>query len=147
MVAPPDFNKERLAPMTQAQVSNRLSLTLERQPGKAPGTVIFHFSGPFTARSAFASQSPDAVSNLLDLQSMLPSGQLPVLNIFNLAAVPYMDSAGLGMVVKHYTRCQDKGVRFIVAGATPRVLELFKLTKVDTIIPMIPTLEEADTLS
>ena len=132
--------------MTEAQISNRLSLTLERKQGKAPGTVIFHFSGPFTARSAFASQSPDAVNNLLDLQSMLPTGQLPVLNIFNLTAVPYMDSAGLGMVVKHYTRCQDKGVRFIAAGATPRVLELFKLTKVDTIIPMIPTLEEADTL-
>jgi len=58
-----------------------------------------------------------------------------------------MDSAGPGMVVKHYTRCQDKGVRFIAAGATPRVLELFKLTKVDTIIPMIPTLEEADTIT
>ena len=67
-----------------------------------------------------------------------------MVNIFNLTDVPYMDSAGLGLVVRHYARCQDKGVRFIAAGASPRVLELFRLTKVDTIIPMIATVEEAD---
>jgi hypothetical protein len=31
----------------------------------------------------------------------------------------------------------------MVAGASPRVLELFKLTNVDTVIPMIATVEEA----
>jgi anti-anti-sigma factor len=55
-----------------------------------------------------------------------------------------MDSAGLGMVVRHYARYHDKGVRFIAAGISPRVLALFQLTKVDTIIPMIATVEEAD---
>jgi hypothetical protein len=48
------------------------------------------------------------------------------------------------MVVRHYVRCQDEGVRFIAAGASPRVLELFKLTNVDTVIPMIATVEEVD---
>jgi anti-anti-sigma regulatory factor len=49
------------------------------------------------------------------------------------------------MVVRHYARYHDKGVRFLVAGISPRVLELFKLTKVDAIIPMMPTVAEADT--
>jgi anti-anti-sigma regulatory factor len=43
------------------------------------------------------------------------------------------------MVVRHYVRCQDKGVRFIAAGVSPRVLELFKLTNVDAVIPMTDT--------
>jgi anti-anti-sigma factor len=130
--------------MTQAQFSNILPLTFEREEGKAPGTVIFHFSGPFTARTVFDLQSPEGVSEMFDLQLMLPNGEPPTVNIFDLTDVEYMDSTGLGMVVRHYVRCQDKGVRFITAGASPRVLELFKLTNVDTVIPMIATVEEVD---
>jgi anti-anti-sigma factor len=129
--------------MTQAQIPNRLPLTFEREESEAPGTVIFHFSGPFTARTVFECQSPDAVSKMFDLQLMLPTGEPPTVNIFDLTDVPYMDSTGLGMVVRHYVRCQDKGVRFIAAGVNPRVLELFKLTNVDAVIPMIATVEDA----
>ncbi len=125
--------------MTQAEISNRLPLTFEREVDEAPGTVVFHFSGPFTARTVFECQSPDAVSKMFDLQLMLPTGETPTLNIFDLTDVPYMDSTGLGMVVRHYVRCQDKGVRFIAAGVSPRVLELFQLTNVDTVIPMTAT--------
>jgi anti-anti-sigma factor len=130
--------------MTEPPLSTRVPMTLEREAGKAPGTVVFHFSGPFTARSVFAQQSPDVVDHMFDFQSMLPGGEAPRVNIFNLTGVPYMDSAGLGMVIRHYARCHDKGVRFIAAGVTPRVLDLFRLTKVDTIIPMMATVEEAD---
>ena len=129
--------------MTQAQIPNQLPLTFERIEGETPGTVIFRFFGPFTARSVFECQSSDAVSRLFDLQLMLPTGGLPDANIFDLTDVPYMDSTGLGMVIRHYVRCQDKGVRFITIGVGPRVLELFQLTNVDTVIPIIATVEEA----
>ena len=125
--------------MTQAEISNRIPLTFEREVDETPGTVVFHFSGPFTARTVFECQSPDAVSKMFDLQLMLPTGEPPTVNIFNLTDVPYMDSTGLGMVVRHYVRCQDKGVRFIAAGVGPRVLELFKLTNVDTVSPITAT--------
>jgi len=77
------------------------------------------------------------------LQLMLPTGEPPIVNIFDLTDVPYMDSTGLGMVIRHFVRCQDKGVRFIAAGVSPRVLELFKVTNVDAVIPMIVTVDEA----
>ena len=128
----------------QAQTSTRNHLDCERKPGNTPGSVIFRFSGPFTARTVFAAQSPDAVNTLFDLQAMLPSGEPPTMIIFDLSDVPYMDSAGLGMVVRHYARYHDKGLRFIAAGMTPRVLELFQLTKVDTVLPLAATLAEAD---
>ncbi len=129
--------------MTKAEISNRLPLTFEREVGEASATVVFHFSGPFTARTVFECQSTDAVSKLFDLQLMLPNGEPPTVNIFDLTDVPYMDSSGLGMVIRHYVRCQDKGVRFIAAGVSPRVLELFQLTNVDTVIPMVAAVEEA----
>ncbi len=131
--------------MSQAEISNRLPLTFEREVDEGPGTVVFRFSGPFTARTVFECQSPDAVSKMFDLQLMLPSGEPPAANIFDLTDVPYMDSSGLGMVVRHYVRCQDKGVRFVAAGVNPRVLELFKLTNVDAVIPITTTpVEEAN---
>jgi anti-anti-sigma factor len=55
-----------------------------------------------------------------------------------------MDSTGLGMVVTHYTRCQARGIRMVVAGSTKRVLDLFALTKVDTILPLAATVDEVD---
>jgi len=71
--------------------------------------------------------------------------QVPAVQIFDLTDVPYMDSTGLGVIVHHYVRCQTRGVRLIVAGANPHVLELFKMTKVDALIPMTAAVEEADT--
>lgn len=79
---------------------------------------------------------------MFDLQLMLGTGEPPAVNIFDLTNVPYMDSTGLGMVIRHYVRCQDKGVRFIAAGVNPRVLELFMLTNLDTVIPMTAAAEE-----
>src|SRR5271155_3613701 len=119
--------------VTQAQIWKGTPFTIERKEGKAPGTVIFRLSGPFTARDMFGSLTPVALHNMLDFQST-PSEQPPAVNILDLTDVPYMDSTGLGMIVRHYVRCQGKGVRMIAAGVSPRVLALLKLTKMDAVI-------------
>jgi ABC-type transporter Mla MlaB component len=127
-----------------AQLWKGTPFTIERKEGKAPGTVIFRFCGPFTARDMFATVAPITLNNMLSFHST-PSDELPTLNILDLTEVPYMDSAGLGQIVSHYVHCRGKGVRMIAAGASPRVLELFRMTKVDSTIPMSATVEEADT--
>jgi anti-anti-sigma factor len=91
----------------------------------------------------FASLAPAVVDNMLNFQSE-PSEKLPVLNILDLSEVPYMDSAGLGRIVRHYVHCRGKGVRMVAAGAGARVLELFRISKVDGVIPVVGTVEEAD---
>lgn len=130
--------------VTQAQIWNGTPFSIEREEGKAPGTVIFRLCGPFTARDMFGSLTPVALHNMLDFQST-PGEEPPAVNILDLTEVPYMDSTGLGMIVRHYVRCQGKGVRLIAAGVSPRVLELLKLTKVEAVISMTATVEEADT--
>ncbi len=129
--------------MTQAQIWKSSPFSIERKEGKAPGTVIFRLCGPFTARDMYGSLTPLDLQNMLDFQST-PSEQLPALNILDLTEVPYMDSTGLGMIVKHYVRCQGKGIRVIAAGANGRVLELFRLTKMDGVITTISTVDDAD---
>ncbi|MDP9050072.1 MAG: STAS domain-containing protein [Acidobacteriota bacterium] len=128
---------------SQSQVWKGNTFSIERVPGKAPGTLIFRLSGPFTARDRYGSLTPLALSNLLDFQA-IPDEKPPALNILDLTEVPYMDSTGLGMIVTHYTRCQSRGIRMSIAGASKRVLELFNMTKVDTFLPLAATVGEVD---
>lgn len=107
-------------------------LTVERKAGKLPGTRILVLEGPLTLR------------NMFDLQSDLRSQPVPDLSILDLSQVPYMDSAGMGLIINHFTQCQSSGKRMVAVGVSPRVLELFKLTRVDAIIPQAPTVEAAE---
>jgi anti-anti-sigma factor len=127
----------------QAQTWKATPFTIERREGKMAGTVIFRLRGPFTQRDMFASMAPVVVDNMLNFQSE-PSEKLPTLNILDLTEVPYMDSAGLGRIVRHYVHCRGKGVRMVAVGVGPRVVELFKITKVDAVIPMAVSMEEVD---
>jgi anti-anti-sigma factor len=108
-------------------------LSFEFLEGKAPGTRIVRLTGPLTLR------------NLFDIQARLRSADpQPALTIIDLAGVPYMDSAGMGAVINHYVHCQNRGSRLVIAGVSPRVHELFKMTRVDTIIPQAANVSEAE---
>jgi anti-anti-sigma factor len=128
----------------QPQIWKATSFRIERNEGNAPSTVIFRLSGPFTARDMYSSLTPLDLQNMFNFQSM-PAEKPPTLNILDLTGVPYMDSAGLGMIVNHYVYCKGKGINLVVTGVTPRVMELFKMTKVDATLPIAATVEEVDT--
>jgi anti-sigma B factor antagonist len=107
-------------------------LSVERKVGTTPGTLIFQLMGPVTLR------------NLFDLQPHLRSGDQPQVSILDMSRVPYMDSSGMGAIVNYYTHCQRLGVKLIVAGVNVRVIELFKMTRVDTVIPLAVDVEAAE---
>lgn len=107
-------------------------LTIEQHSGKASGTVVVRLIGPVTLR------------NLFDLQAQLRSGSLPAVQILDLSGVPYMDSAGMGAIINHHVHCQNKGVRLIVTGVSQRVMELFKMTRVDAVMKLASTVEDAE---
>jgi ABC-type transporter Mla MlaB component len=130
-------------PTIQAQTWKGSPFTLERSESKTSSTVVFRLHGPFTARDMYGSLTPDALNGMLDFQPTADDAP-PPLNIFDMTDVPYLDSAGLGIIVRHYVRCKSKGGRLIVAGAVPRILDLFKMTKVDRLIPTVATVEEAE---
>ena len=96
------------------------------------GTRILTLVGPLT------------LMNLFEIQAELRAGHLPKLSILDLSGVPYMDSAGMGLIVNHYVHCENQGSRMVVVGVSPRVHELFKITKVDAIIPQALTVELAE---
>jgi anti-sigma B factor antagonist len=110
-------------------------LKIDREPGKAPGSVILRLTGPLTLR------------NIFDLQAEMRKDEPRRLTILDLTGVPYMDSAGMGLVVNYHVHCQNKGGQLVTAGVSPRILELFKMTKVDAVLRMVPTLEDAEAIA
>lgn len=107
-------------------------LSVDRFQGSSPDVLIYHLNGPLTLR------------NMFDLQSELRSAATPPLTLIDLTAVPYMDSAGMGLVMNHYVHCQSRGAKLFIIGANQRVLDLFKITRVDTVLPLAATVEEAE---
>jgi len=127
----------------QAQVWKGSTFTIERKEDAGADAVIFRFSGPFTARDMYAALTPLALRNMFE---SVPPQNAPRVNIFDLSEVPYMDSCGLGLIIGHFVRCQNNGVRLIAAGVTPRVLQLLKTTRTDHLFPITPTVDEASRL-
>jgi anti-sigma B factor antagonist len=125
------------------QTWNSSPFNIERKPGKSPGTVILRFCGPFTIRDAYSSLPPGELNRILGLEPA-PGEAPPKLNILDLTTCPYMDSSGLGIIATHYVRCQKQGLRMIAAGLSPKVRDVFRITKMDKVIPIAATVEEAE---
>lgn len=127
---------------TRTEMWKNSTFTVERIEGHAPRTVIFQITGTFNARDMYGSMKQVALGNIFDQH--LPSGaETPTRHIFDLTRVPQMDSSGLGLLVSHYMSCRNRGIQVVIVGASPNVAQLFKFTKVDTILPMAPTIDEA----
>jgi anti-anti-sigma factor len=123
-----------------AQIWKGSSFTIERNQDPVTDAVVFHFSGPFTARDMYSSLTPIDLRNLFESH---PPHHPPTVHIFDLAKVPYIDSCGLGLIIGQFVRCQNNSLRFIVAGITPRTLSLFQITKTDRLFPITGTVDEA----
>jgi anti-sigma B factor antagonist len=106
-------------------------LTIERLDGASDQTRILRITGPLT------------LANLFDFQGVLRS-ETPPLTILDLTGVPYMDSAGMGAVIAYYVSSQNRGGKLLAVGVNYRVLELFKLTHMDGLIPTFASVEEAE---
>lgn len=62
--------------------------------------------------------------------------------VFDLTAVSFIDSSGLGAILATAKRLGRSG-EILVAGASESVSTMFKLTRMDRIFPLFPTVEEA----
>lgn len=102
--------------------------------GAKEGTVILALDGPFTLGNMFQLQN--------DLRALKP----PCL-IMDLSAVPYMDSAGLGVIMNSFVSAQGHGRKFFVTGVSDRLRALFEMTKVDAVLKICDSLDAAQALA
>jgi anti-anti-sigma factor len=108
-------------------------LTYATSPGTKPGTTILKLEGPFTLGNMFKLQT--------DLRALKPDCL-----ILDMSGVPYMDSAGLGVIMNYFVAAQGAGRKFFVVGVNDRIRALLEMTKVDAVLRLCDTIEAAETL-
>ena len=109
-------------------------LTYTVSNGARDGIVILALDGPFTLGNMFKLQS--------DLRTLTP----PCL-IMDLSQVPYMDSAGLGVIMNYFVSSQSQGRKLLLTGVSDRLRALFEMTKVDNVLQICDSVEAAEALA
>ncbi len=107
------------------------SMEIVRESGQSPDTAIFRLNGPFTLSTMFGLQNDLRAADVKNV-------------IIDLTNVPYMDSAGLGVLLGQTAHCQRLGNKMALAGVSPRVLTIFEITHTDSMMSFFPTAEAAD---
>ncbi len=125
------------------QTWNSSPFTIERKAGADAGTVVLAFCGPFWTRDVYTNLPTTALTEALGLDGTL--GGVPISkHILDMTKCPSIDSNALGIIATHHIRCQKRSVKLVVAGASPRVREVFHITNMDKVIPLVGTVEEAE---
>jgi anti-anti-sigma factor len=99
--------------------------------GQKDGTMVLKLVGPLTLSTMFGFQDEFRLTT-------------PQVLIVDFSETPYMDSAGLGLVMNYYVSAQDHGRKLLLAGVNERVVELFKMTRVQGVLTSFPTVEAAE---
>ena len=100
-------------------------IQIQRTPGSASDVSILSLTGPLTIATLFdfqtAIRQPDLKSTIIDF-----------------SGVPYIDSAGFGIVLSHWAHTQRIGVKFAAVGISERVKVLLDMTGVSKLLPAYP---------
>lgn len=94
------------------------------------GATILRLSGPLL------------LGNFFPLQTMVRSDNSDVL-IIDVSDMPYIDSAGIGCLVGAHVSRENSGRKLVLVGANDRLLTSLKVTKVDQLFALAPTVQEA----
>ncbi len=87
---------------------------------------------------------PLLLSNFFRFQNMVRSEQSNLL-IVDVTDVPYIDSAGIGCLVGAHVSRENAGRKLVVVGASERLLNSLRATKVDQLFHFAPTVDEGRT--
>src|ERR1700751_890296 len=97
---------------------------------KAPGVTVLRLHGPLL------------LGNFFPLQTMVRADDSGVL-IIDVSDMPYIDSAGIGCLVGAHVSRENSGRKLVIVGANDRLLTSLKVTKVDQLFVLAPTVEQA----
>ena len=107
------------------------TMEVEREPGRTSDVTVFKLNGPFVLGTMF------------ELQSAFRDPAVKGV-IIDLSGVPYIDSAGLGVLLGEWSHTQRGGYKYALVGMSPRVHTIFEITRTDTVLPIFATMADAE---
>jgi len=97
---------------------------------------------PVPKQSVLCLKGPMTTQTVSSFHSAIRNESSPIV-IVDLSDVPYLDSAGLGSLVRAYITCHKFGQQVVLTGVNSRILKLFEISRVDSIFLMFPTMDDA----
>jgi anti-anti-sigma factor len=106
-------------------------LTYSKSAGGRESLIVIKLTGPLTLKNIFQFQQDLALNP-------------PQLTVFDLTEVPYMDSAGIGVLINYYVSAEKNSRRMALAGVNERIDARLEMTKVRNLLRSFPTVAEAE---
>ena len=116
---------------------------LDQHSGKSMDDLKIGIETAASGIRTFKLTGPLILNTLFEFQDQARAESASAI-VIDLSGVPYMDSAGLGAILGVLASCQRKGRGFGISGATDRIQTLFRVTRVDGLIPGFDTVEIAE---
>lgn len=93
--------------------------------------MILQLVGPLTLSTIFGFQDEFRATK-------------PQVLIVDLSKTPYIDSAGLGLLMNYYVSAEHNGRKLLLAGLNHRIVAMLEMTKVQGVLKSFPTVEAAE---
>jgi anti-sigma B factor antagonist len=122
---------ERPGDSFAAAAMEYMDFNIKKSPGKYKGQTVLVLEGPLTR------------TTLTEFEDVVRAEKATAL-IVDLSAVPYVDSDGLGAIIKAHVSMSKSGRRLALASVPARLQALLKVTGVGQIISTFPTTKEAE---
>ena len=106
-------------------------LTITGVQGAHEGERILQLNGPLT------------ITTLFGFRDVLRAEKTARTVILDFSQVPYVDSAGVGAIVNAHVSRLNAGGRLVLVAVQDRIMTLMKVTRVDEVLKIYPTLKEA----
>jgi anti-sigma B factor antagonist len=106
-------------------------LTITDAQGAREGERILQLIGPIT------------LTTLFGFRDVIRAEKTAKAIILDFSQVPYVDSAGVGAIVNAHVSCVNSGRRLILVAVQDRIRTLMKVTRVDEVLSVFPSLPEA----
>ncbi|MGC8626095.1 MAG: anti-sigma factor antagonist [Acidimicrobiales bacterium] len=63
--------------------------------------------------------------------------------VFDLCAVPFIDSSGLGALIGAVRRIRELGTDVVICSPRPSIKRVLEMVELDRVVPVLPALEDA----
>jgi anti-sigma B factor antagonist len=106
-------------------------LTITDTQGAHESERILQLNGPLT------------ITTLFGFRDVIRAEKTAKTVILDFSQVPYVDSAGVGAIVNAHVSCLNSGRRLVLVAVQDRIRTLMKVTRVDEVLKIYSTLQDA----
>ena len=137
----PDALNHGISPCTTQALIAVVAVSYDLQP--MPDPLVIDRSDSYPAQEVLVLSGPLTASNSAIFQNAMRREDPAETIILDLSDVPYIDSAGLGLLVTAYVTRQKSGRKMVLSGINPRVQRLFEITRVASLFLIFSSPGEA----